>query len=277
MNNQKIDLNSVCDRMMQAAATAGRYISAEARTFTPSMVRSKAFHDLVSHVDTEAEKIITDELHDTVPGAAFFTEEETSRRETGDYTWYIDPLDGTTNFVHQVRPYSVSIALCQMEEPVAGVVLDITHNEMFTAVKGGGTKLNGNRVYVSETGETDSSIVATGFPVRRFERLTEHLACLEYFIRNSRGVRRMGSAAVDLANVACGRFDAFWEYGLSAWDVKAGVLLVREAGGVASDFKGNRVGITGEEIVASNRVISEEVINIVNRFFNSKNSGTDGR
>ncbi len=253
--------------MREAALAAGEFISAEARIFTPSMVRTKALHDLVSHVDTEAERIITGALRNTVPGATFFTEEETSRRETGDYTWYIDPLDGTTNFVHGIRPYAVSIALCHMEEPVAGVVFDITHNEMFSAVKGGGTWLNGEPVKVSETAGIDSSIIATGFPVKRFERLTEHLASLEHFIRNSRGVRRMGAAAVDLANVACGRYDAFWEYGLSPWDVKAGVLLVSEAGGVVSDFSGNRMGITGEEIVASNSILSDEVVNIVMGFF----------
>jgi myo-inositol-1(or 4)-monophosphatase len=137
---------------------------------------------------------------------------------------------------------------------------------MFYATKGGGAWMNGERLKVSETPAIDKSLIATGFPVRKFERLPEYMKLLEYFIRNSRGVRRMGSASVDLAHVATGQYDAFYEYGLNPWDVLAGMLIVREAGGRVTDFRGNETAVTGEEICATNPLISEEVINIVKGF-----------
>jgi myo-inositol-1(or 4)-monophosphatase len=249
-----------------AAEEAGNFIRTEAAGFSSEMVKSKAYHDLVSYVDTGAEKMIVSRLAEIIPGASFYTEEETSERGSGDYTWFIDPLDGTTNFIHGVAPYSVSIALCHHNEVVAGVVYDVPAREMFYASAGGGAWMNGTRLQVSATSTVDTSLISTGFPVRKFERLPEYMRLLEYFIRNSRGVRRMGSAAVDLANVARGRYDAFYEYGLNPWDVLAGMLIVREAGGRVTDFTGNESPITGDEICAFNPHISDEVINIVKGF-----------
>jgi myo-inositol-1(or 4)-monophosphatase len=134
---------------------------------------------------------------------------------------------------------------------------------MFYATKGGGAWMNGNRIKVTDTPSVDQGIFATGFPVRKFHRLTEYMKCLEYFIRHSHGVRRMGSASVDMAHVACGKYDGFFEYGLNPWDVMAGALIVREAGGRATTFSGNDSPMTGEEIIAANSRISDEVINIV--------------
>lgn len=261
-----MDLEKIIKEICRVAEETGFFIRSEAAGFSSDKVKSKAYHDLVSYVDTEAEKMVIAGLADLVPGASFYTEEETSARGIGEYTWYIDPLDGTTNFVHGVAPYSVSIALCHRDEVIAGVVYDVPAHEMFYATKGGGAWKNGERLKVSETPALDKSLIATGFPVRKFERLPEYMKLLEYFIRNSRGVRRMGSASVDLAHVATGQYDAFYEYGLNPWDVLAGMLIVREAGGRVTDFRGNETPVTGEEICATNPLISEEVINIVKRF-----------
>jgi len=261
-----MDIINIGNIIQSVAKEAGHFIRTQAVSFNVDLVRSKAHHDLVSYVDTEAEKIIVNGLKDKIAGATFFTEEETSARSAGEYTWYIDPLDGTTNFIHGVAPYSVSIALTHHDEVLAGVVYDIPANEMFHAVKGGGAFLNGNPIKVSGVPSIDQSLIATGFPVRKFDRLTEYMKLLEYFIRNSHGVRRMGSASVDLAHVALGQYDAFYEYGLNPWDIMAGMLLVREAGGKVSDFSGNESLITGDEICASNFKISDELINIVKGF-----------
>lgn len=258
-----MDLNIIAVRVCTVAEEAGNFIRKQSEAFNSELVKSKAHHDLVSYVDTEAEKMIVDGLKDIIPGASFYTEEETSARSSGEFTWYIDPLDGTTNFIHGVAPYSVSIALCKNNDVLVGVVYDIPAGEMFHAVKGGGAYINGSKIKVSESRTVDQSLLATGFPVRKFDRLKEYMVLLEYFIRNSRGVRRMGSASVDLSHVATGQYDAFFEYGLSPWDIMAGMLIVREAGGKVTDFSGNESSVTGDEICASNSYISEEVINIV--------------
>ena len=261
-----MELTIIVKEICRVAEEAAFFIRTEVSRFSSDAVKSKAYHDLVSYVDTEAERMIVEGLSDIIPGASFHTEEETSARESGEYTWFIDPLDGTTNFIHGVAPYSVSIALNHNDNTIAGVVLDVTAHELFWATKGGGAWMNGERISVSGTPAIDQGLFATGFPVRKFHRLTEYMKCLEYFIRNSRGVRRMGSASVDLAHVACGKYDGFFEYGLNPWDILAGALIVREAGGRTTDFCGNDAPLTGEEIVATNLKISDEVTNIVKGF-----------
>lgn len=261
-----MDLERIAKEVCRVAEEAGFFIRTEASRFSSDAVVSKAYHDLVSYVDTEAERMIVEGLSEIIPGASFHTEEETAARETGEYIWYIDPLDGTTNFIHGVAPYSVSIALNHNGQTVVGVVFDIPSREMFRATLGGGAWMNGNPLSVSQTPVVDKGLFATGFPVRKFHRLAEYMKCLEYFIRNSRGVRRMGSASVDLAHVACGKYDGFFEYGLNPWDILAGALIVREAGGSATDFRGSDEPLTGEEIVATNLNLSDEVINIVKGF-----------
>ena len=223
-------------------------------------------HDFVSYVDIEAEKHITRRLSQLVPGSGFLTEEGTITGEGEKYTWIIDPLDGTTNFMHGLPPYSVSIALREGSEIILGVVYVASSDELFHATAGGGAWLNGNKICTSSTQKIEDSLVATGFPFKNFTRLEGFLKSLEYFIRNTHGVRRMGSAAVDLAFVACGRFDAFFEYNLNPWDVSAGILLVREAGGRVSDFSGNEENISGREIIATNGFIFGEFSGIVGKY-----------
>lgn len=261
-----MDLDKIVKEICRVAEDAGRFIDNQTEQFSSEMVRSKAYHDLVSYVDTEAEEIVVSGLKNILPGASFYTEEETAARGSGEFTWYVDPLDGTTNFIHGVAPYSVSIALCHNNDVVAGVVYDIPAKEMFHAVKGGGAYMNGKQIRVSGSPTVDKSLIATGFPVRKFERLKEYMLSLEFLIRNSHGVRRMGSASVDLAHVASGKYDAFYEYGLNPWDIMAGMIIVREAGGKVTDFSGSESGVNGDEIIASNALISNEVINIVRGF-----------
>lgn len=274
------ELQEIVLKVADLARKAGLFISGEAAGFNHDMVKEKGLHDFVSYVDVEAEKIITKGLSEILPGSLFLTEEDTvatgkdpkaaereSATESGmRYTWIVDPLDGTTNFIHGLPPYSVSIALREEEEMVAGVVYVITSDEMFTAIRGGGAWLNGKRIYVSEAARIEESLVATGFPYKHFSRLDSFLKALAYFLKNTHGVRRMGSAAVDLAYVACGRFDLFFEYNLNLWDIAAGILLVREAGGRASDFSGNESKLTGNETVAANSLLFESFRKIVSIF-----------
>jgi myo-inositol-1(or 4)-monophosphatase len=182
------------------------------------------------------------------------------------YTWIVDPLDGTTNFMHGLPPYSISIALSEQGKIVAGVVYIVTSDEMFTATIEGGAWLNGSRISVSAASRIEDSLIATGFPYKNFSRLGSFMGALEYFIRNTHGVRRMGSAAVDLAYVACGRFDAFFEYNLNPWDVAAGALLVKEAGGMVSDFSGDGDNVNGAETIASNSLLYDNFKKIVGTF-----------
>jgi myo-inositol-1(or 4)-monophosphatase len=168
--------------------------------------------------------------------------------------------------MHGVHPFAISIALIENEEVIAGVVYEAGGRETFSAWKDGGAWLNGINIKVSKAQNLSNSLIATGFPYKDFTRLPSYLKCLEHLIRNTQGVRRMGSASIDLAYVACGRFDAFFEYGLNIWDVAAGAILIREAGGKFSDFSGNEKDVTGKEIIAANILIYSEFLEIVSNF-----------
>lgn len=273
------ELLEITFKVAALARETGHFIKGEAAGFDPEMAEKKGLHDFVSYVDVEAEKMIIKGLSQIIPGSRFFTEEGTSAgaagKEAGDpdikgnrsiYTWIVDPLDGTTNFMHGLPPYSISIALSEQGKIVAGVVYIVTSDEMFTATIEGGAWLNGSRISVSAASRIEDSLIATGFPYKNFSRLGSFMGALEYFIRNTHGVRRMGSAAVDLAYVACGRFDAFFEYNLNPWDVAAGALLVKEAGGMVSDFSGDGDNVNGAETIASNSLLYDNFRKIVGTF-----------
>ncbi|MGQ9621052.1 MAG: inositol monophosphatase family protein [Bacteroidales bacterium] len=260
------DLKVITGRIVKAAEKASRFIMAESENFDISKTESKGINDFVTYVDKEAERMITRELDGIIPGAGFMAEEEIASRGAGRYRWIIDPLDGTTNFIHGVHPFSISIALEEEGEIIAGVVFEASGREIFTAWKNGGARLNGKIINVSSTGKITDALIATGFPYKNFSGLPGYMVCLEYLIKNTHGVRRMGSASIDLAYVACGKFDVFYEYSLKPWDVAAGTLLVREAGGTVTDFKGRKENITGEEIIASNGKIHPEILEIINKF-----------
>ncbi len=229
-------------------------------------IREKGVHDLVTHVDEQAQRLIIEHLTGAFPDYEVLAEEGAGaivREAPRAGRWIIDPIDGTTNFTHGVPPYAVSIALQVGEELVLGVVLDVARDELFTAIRGGGMFVNGVRARVSRTDELAESLLATGFPYRRFEHLASYLAILGTFLRASRGVRRHGAASIDLAYVACGRFDGFFETGLQPWDVAAGTVLVAEAGGQVTDYAGGPEAVYGRQIVASNGRIHQALLDLL--------------
>jgi myo-inositol-1(or 4)-monophosphatase len=261
-----IDYKIICRKTESAVSETGMFIKKESEKFDISRAESKGLHDFVSYVDKESEKMLVERLGNILPEAGFIAEEGTSSKKGKEYCWVIDPLDGTTNFVHGFHPYAISVGLTKDEEPVAGVVHEVGGNETFTAWLGGGAWLNGKRIYVSSAEKVSDSLIATGLPYNNFSRLDKYMACLTYFCRVSHGIRRFGSAAVDLSYVACGKFEAFYEYDLKPWDVAAGIIILREAGGKISDFSGKENNLTGSEIVAANRFVFPEFLEIVSKF-----------
>jgi len=250
MNYQELTF-SVCE----IARNVGNFMAEERKTFDDSKIEIKGVHDLVSYVDKTAEIRIINELQQLVPEAGFIAEEGTNNTRGEHYNWVIDPLDGTTNYIHGLPIYSVSIALIDGNEPVLGVVYEVGHDECFYAWKDGGAFLNGQPIKVSNRSEVGNALLATGFPYSDFSRLDSYVEMFKWAMTNARGVRRLGSAAADLVYVACGRFDAFWEYDLKPWDVAAGVIIVIEAGGKVTDYKGGSDYLFGREIVATNGLI----------------------
>ena len=239
------------------ARSAGKFIAEERKNFDPLRIETKGLHDLVSYVDRTSEQRIIAGLQEVLPESGFIAEEGTSSKHGERYNWVIDPLDGTTNFIQGVPVYAVSIGLMDGDELVVGVVYEVGRDECFYAWKEGGAFLNGKPIHVSERDDIHDALLATGFPYNDFSKLDEYLELLKWTMTNARGVRRLGSAATDLAYVACGRFDSFWEYDLKPWDVAAGALIVMEAGGVVKDFNGGKDFIFGGEIIASNALLAD--------------------
>ena len=244
---------------VQAARRGASVIRAQAGQL--ERVRNKDTNDFVTATDEAAQEAILSTLREASPSDAMLAEEgrgeEAIPAVVEGRRWIVDPLDGTSNFMQQVPPYAVSIALQEDDAIVVGVVLDVPHDELFTAVAGHGLQRNGAPAEVSRTAAFDDAFLATGFPYRRFEHTEEYLDVLGTMLRDSRSVRRHGAAAVDLAWLACGRFDGFFETGLSPWDVAAGALLVREGGGRVTDYRGDG-GLTplfGSQMCASNGVV----------------------
>jgi myo-inositol-1(or 4)-monophosphatase len=261
-----INYRNLCDKIVKAAGQAGEFIHKESVGFDINRAETKGLHDFVSYVDKSSEKMLVDKLGIIFPEAGFIAEEGTSSKKGLKYNWVIDPLDGTTNFVHGIHPYAISIALTEDGIPVAGVVYEVSGNEIFTAWKNGGAWLNNKPVRVSDARLLSDSLIATGFPYSYFGRLGNYMKSFSHFCKTTHGIRRLGAASVDLAYVACGRFEAFYEYGLKPWDIAAGMLLVREAGGRVSDFSGNEENLTGDEIIAANSLVFPEFLKNVSNF-----------
>ena len=261
-----MDLKQLIDDVAALCGDVAAFIRAESTRFTEASVESKSLNNLVSYVDKTAESRLVEGLGRLLPEAGFIAEEGTGERKVG-LNWIIDPLDGTTNFVHGIPCYCISVGLGGSDGMLLGVVLEVTRNESFTAWKGGGAHLNGLPIRVSQRDRLQDSLLATGFPYDDFGREAQYMELLRALMHNSRGIRRLGSAAADLAYVACGRFEAFYEYGLNPWDVAAGALLVQEAGGTVTDFINGGDWLFGEEIVASNGHIHEELTATIGRHF----------
>jgi myo-inositol-1(or 4)-monophosphatase len=226
----------------------------------------KGEFDLVTEADHASEKLVVERLHAWFPAHAVLGEEGGLREKDSEYHWYVDPLDGTTNFAHGYPMFNVTLALERAGEMIAGVIYDPLRSEMFTAELGSGAYLNGRRIHVSRTALLDSALLATGFPSRkRHENINVHF--FHQAAMSTHGVRRCGSAALDLAYVACGRLDGFWEFGLNPWDMAAGLLLIREAGGRTTDMKGGPPDIRGRHIAASNGLIHEGMLALFGEVF----------
>ena len=259
-----MELKKLTEQVEAICVEVAAFIRAEAGKLTADGITEKSANNLVTHVDHTAEDRLVEALEKILPQAGFIAEEGSGEKGEG-LNWIIDPLDGTTNFVHGIPCYCISIALVDGTEPLVGVVHEVTRDERFTAWKGGGAYLNGKRIQVSPRKELVESLLATGFPYDDFGYEAEYMDLLRELMHRTRGIRRLGSAAADLAYVACGRFEAFYEYGLNSWDVAAGVLLVREAGGRVSGFAPSKDPLFDEEIVATNRAVHDELPEVIER------------
>ena len=252
-----LDLQHLTNEVVKIARRTGAFIRHEGSRFDKSKIQEKGLNNLVSYVDMEAEKMIVQTLKFTLPEAGFITEEGTETEKAKKYNWVVDPLDGTTNFMHGLPPYSVSIALLEDDIPVIGVVHIISSDECFHTFKGGGAFQDRKPISVSKVDKFSDGLFITGIPYTAFEHLDQFWEVFGYFTKNSHGVRRLGSAAADLAYVASGKAEGFFENGLNSWDVAAGVLLVLEAGGKVTDYKGGSDYIFGRSLIAGCEVQSE--------------------
>lgn len=245
------DFQPICRNVQGIARETGSFIRNEREKVSKKDVELKSVASLVTYVDKTAEARIVDALKKLIPESGFITEEGTASHTNEKYKWIIDPLDGTTNYIHGIAPHSVSIALMKEDELVMGVVYEIGQNEMFYAWKDSPAFLNEKEIRVSQTQNMTDTLIGTGFPYYAFDRVDDYIAAMRYLMQHTRGLRRLGSAAVDLAYVAAGRFDGFFEHALHAWDVAAGVFILQQAGGRVSDFNGGKNWLFGGEIVAA--------------------------
>ncbi|SDA37408.1 myo-inositol-1(or 4)-monophosphatase [Algoriphagus alkaliphilus] len=260
-------LTQLVEQTQEIAKEVGAFIRKERQHFSVEKVEHKGFNDLVSYVDKEAERQIVDRLSLILPEAGFITEEGTTTTKGEVYNWVIDPLDGTTNFIHNIPVFAVSIALMENEDLILGVVYEVNRHECFYAMKGGGAYCNDTRIKVSTAPDLSASLIATGFPYYNFELIDKYLATMKSLMQKTHGLRRLGSAAVDLCYVASGRTEGFFEYNLNSYDVAAGALIVQEAGGMVTDFEGEDDFVFGRKIVASNGKIHADFLKVLNEFW----------
>jgi len=247
---------------VKAARRAGSIINRASLNLDILTVRHKTFNDLVSEVDRTAEQAIIEVLKDAYPEHAILAEESGTQGDS-EYLWIIDPLDGTTNFLHGFPQYAVSIALMHKRVLMQAVVYDPGRNELFTASRGRGAYLNDRRLRVSKRIRLTGALIGTGFPFRELKHLDAYMDMFRDIVKNTAGVRRAGAASLDLAYVAAGRLDGFWEIGLSPWDIAAGNLLIQEAGGLIGDFEGNDGYLESGNVVGGNPKIFAQLIKIL--------------
>ncbi len=261
-----MNLEQIKKEVVALALECGAFMQKEAESFDYSKVELKGKNDLVSYVDKELEIMIATRLKEVLPEAGFITEEGTQKVDNNPLKWVIDPLDGTTNFIHGLPVYCTSIALIDANELLVGVVYEPSRNECFHAHKGGGAFCNDKRIHVSKLNKISDSLLATGFPFHDFEKIGNYVKILNELMQNAHGLRRLGSAAVDLAYVAMGRYEAYFEYNLNSWDLAAGALIVQEAGGTVTDFSGGDNFVFGRELVAANS-IHTEMIEVIKKYW----------
>ena len=258
-----IEYAAICRRVVDISREMGNFLRREIERLKEEDIEVKSLNNFVTYIDKETEERLVKALGELLPQAGFIAEEKDYGKLSNEYNWIIDPLDGTTNYIHGVPAYCISIALQYKKEIVIGVIHEPNLNETFYAWQGSGAFLNGEKISVSTKKRLKESLIATGFPYHDYSQMENYMKTFHYLMRHSHGVRRLGSAALDLAYVACGRYDGFYEYGLSPWDVAAGSLIVQQAGGEVSDFSGGDNFIFGKEIVSSNGNIFEEFVRLM--------------
>jgi myo-inositol-1(or 4)-monophosphatase len=257
----------LCTKVISIVRLTGNFIRKEAMQFDVQKIEYKGLNDMVSYVDKTAEQKLVQNLEKLIPDAGFITEEKTINRTGKTYTWIIDPLDGTTNFIHGIPAYGISVALYEDGLPVIGVVYELNRGEMFYSFKGGPALMNKKEIKVSTNPDLKSSLLATGFPYYQFDKQPQYLKLLTEMMQKSHGVRRIGAAAIDLVYTACGRFDAFFEYNLQQWDFAAGCFIVQQAGGEVYDFAGGNDYFTKREILATNGKLTAEMLTAIKQYF----------
>lgn len=259
-----MNYKDVCDKVVSLVRETGHFIMTERKSMTGDDIEIKGKNDFVTRFDKLSEEKLVKGLGELLPEAGFIAEEGTSDKKGDTYNWIIDPIDGTTNFMHASPPYSISVALQENDSIVIGVVLEMFSDECFYSWKGGAVYINETKVKDSGCSKLKDALIATGFPYKDFGLLENFMASLIFFMEKSHGVRRLGSAAIDLAYVAAGRYDAFYEYNLNPWDVAAGAFLVQQAGGKVSDFQGTDNYLFGKEMVAATSGVYPEFFEAVN-------------
>jgi len=264
------NLENICMQVVEMSQQVGEYLLEEKGHLSSKDIELKGKHNYVTYVDKTAEKYIVEGLSKIFPPAGFITEEGTESRLSDEFNWIVDPLDGTTNFIHGLAPFCISIALKKEDKIVLGVIYDPTMEEAFYAWEESPAFLNYQPISVSNTAKLDDALLATGFPYTNYDFMDNYLNLFKWCMENTRGVRRLGSAAMDLAYVACGRMDGFFEYGLSPWDVAAGSFIVQQAGGKIQDFNQGDNYIFGKQIMAFNPNLIDEFQIAVDQNFNQK-------
>ena len=251
------------DIAQKAARVAGEILMEHFKKLPREAIREKQRNDFLSFVDESSEQAIVSILNEHFPEYSILAEEGSGTEQDSEFRWIIDPLDGTTNYINGLPVFCVSIALQKNGAMILGVIYDPVHEEMFSAEKGKGAFLNDQALQVSKTKLLSQSFIATGFPFKAKHLLKDYLSAFETIFRDCIGMRRMGSAAIDLAYVAAGRFDGFWELGLSPWDMAAGAIIIEEAGGRISDFWERPDYLKNSYVIASNGLIHKQLMNKV--------------
>ncbi len=262
-----MNLETLTQQTISLSKEVGQFLLDNLTKLSDDMIESKGRMDFVTEIDKASEKQLVKSLETILPEAGFIAEEGTSDRKGERYNWIIDPLDGTTNYIHGVIPFSISIALQDHDRLVMGVVLDPSQDECFYAWEEGGAFLNDSAIRVSQKEHLGQALVATGFPYTDFSLIDQYMGAMRDFMTKTHGLRRLGSAAIDLAYVACGRYDAFFEYHLKPWDVAAGTVIIREAGGTVCDFVGGQGFLSNENYVATNSLIHDPFMGIIKQHF----------
>ncbi len=255
-------MHPMLNTAVKAARRAGQIINRASQNLDSLTVKHKSFNDFVSEVDQKAEDAIKEILLEAYPKHAILAEESGAQGDS-EYQWIIDPLDGTTNFLHGFPQYSVSIAMQHKGVLTHGVIYDPSRNDLFTATRGAGAFLNDRRLRVSRCEYLKDALIGTGFPFRNFAHLDAYLGIFRELMQKTAGLRRPGSAALDLAYTAAGRFDGFWEFDLNAWDIAAGALMVQEAGGLVGDFKGEPDYLQSGNILAGNPKVFVQLLQTI--------------